>query len=192
MNKMRTARLFNRIIKIAFFGLLIFSLVMRQAPQFHGKGMLVRVLAYPLAALIVPWFWRAYLNRGSYPELADACILLPFVVDLFGNAAFLYDSIPHFDDAAHFVNWFFLMTGVALLLSRFKLNRMNRATIIIGIGAISAILWEVAEYVVMKTGASHLFLTYEDTIGDLTLGLGGAILAVIVTAFQRIPGRHNT
>ena len=135
-----------------------------------------------LAALVVPLFWRYKLQGRPYPHLADAFILLPFVVDLFGNAANLFDTIRIYDDLAHFVNWIFLVSGFGILLSSFNLSRLNIAMLSLGLGCALAILWEIAEFIAMKTGTTHLFLTYEDTIGDLGLAFAGGLLGAFVSA----------
>jgi len=77
-------------------------------------------------------------------------IVLPFLIDMAGNAANLYDTISWWDDANHFVNW-------AILVS--------------GFGAVTA---------------PELKTACHDTLGDLTLGLSGSIVAAaLVVAFGR-------
>ncbi len=168
--------------KISFLGLIIFCIVGRELAQFSGKGMMLRVSTYSLAAFAVPLFWHFKLQGHPYPHLADAFILLPFVVDLFGNAANLFDTIRIYDDVAHFVNWIFLVSGFGILLSSFNLSRLNIATLSLGLGCAAAILWEIAEFIALKAGTTHLFLTYEDTIGDLGLAFAGSLLAAFTTA----------
>jgi hypothetical protein len=51
-----------------------------------------------------------------------------------------------------------------------------------GIGAIAAILWELAEYATFILNTSETVGIYRDTIGDEVLGLGGAALAGVLTA----------
>jgi hypothetical protein len=168
--------------KITFLGLIVFCIVGRQWPQFSGKGMMLRASTYPLAALAVPLFWRFKLRGRPYPHLADAFILLPFVVDLFGNAANLFDTIRIYDDTAHFVNWIFLVSGFGILFSSFNLRRLNIAVLSLGLGCAIAILWELAEFIAQKTGTTRLFLTYEDTIGDLGLAFAGSFLGALTSA----------
>lgn len=172
----------NIFTKISFLGLIVFCIVGQQLAQFSGKGMMLRVSTYPLAAFAVPLFWRLKLRGHPYPHLADAFILLPFVVDLLGNAANLFDTIRIYDDMAHFVNWIFLVSGFRILLSSFNLSRLNIAMLSLGLGCAAAISWEIAEFIAMKTGTTYLFLTYEDTIGDLGLAFAGSFLGAFTSA----------
>ena len=167
---------------MSFWGLIAFCIVGQQLARFSGKGMMLRVSTYPLAAFAVPLFWHFKLRDQPYPHLADAFILLPFVIDLFGNAANLFDTIRIYDDAAHFVNWIFLVSGFGILLSSFNLSRLNIAMLSLGLGCAAAVLWEIAEFIAMKTGTTRLFLTYEDTIGDLGIAFAGSSLGAFASA----------
>ena len=62
--------------------------------------------------------------------------------------------------------------------------------LVVGFGATIDILWELGEFLLLKSGSSGLQLTYENTIQDLVFSLIGAALAalVIATVLWR-PGR---
>lgn len=47
----------------------------------------------------------------------------------------------------------------------------------IGFGATTAVLWEIGEYGVFVLNTLERLTLYRDTIGDLTLGLTGSIVA---------------
>lgn len=173
---------FNILVKIFFFGLIVFVLVNRGLPRFEGKGILFRLFTFPLAAFVVPLFWHLKLKRRPYPHLADALILLPFAIDFFGNAANLYDTVWFFDDLAHFGNWLFLVSGVGILLSLFNLNRLHVSALALGIGSVTHMIWEIGEFIGMKLGVSRLFLTYEDTLTDMSLALAGSLLGAFLSA----------
>lgn len=49
--------------------------------------------------------------------------------------------------------------------------------LVIGFGATTAILWEIAEYLAFIRVSPELDTAYVDTLGDLTLGLTGSALA---------------
>ena len=49
--------------------------------------------------------------------------------------------------------------------------------LVIGFGAATAILWEIAEYFAFIRVSPELDTAYVDTLGDLTLGLAGSVLA---------------
>jgi hypothetical protein len=59
--------------------------------------------------------------------------------------------------------------------------------LITGFGAVTAILWEIGEYFAFIRHSSELDTAYTDTLGDLTLGLGGSTLtaAIAVTVATR-------
>ncbi|MGI8632187.1 MAG: hypothetical protein ACR2NA_06500 [Solirubrobacterales bacterium] len=173
---LRWPRWLNGAVKLVFVGLLVFSVIAAGQPQFAGKAMGTRAAVYPIAALIVPLVWLATGRRGPYPHLIDALVVVPFVIDLGGNAADLYDSLVWFDDVAHLVNWMLLVIAVGLTLARGALAPPVVAGLALGFGATTHIIWEIGEYLVTQISDSNLFLTYEDTIGDLALSLTGSFL----------------
>ena len=154
-------------------------------PQFEGKAWLGRALAYPIAALIVPVGWwivcRRRRQRVPYPYAMDILVVLPFLIDTAGNAANLYDTIGWWDDANHFVNWALLVAAFGQLLLRLPVGPLSAAAIALGFGAVTAILWEFAEYFTFIRNSPELETAYTDTLGDLALGLSGSSLAAAVT-----------
>jgi len=146
--------------------------------------------------LIVPilWWLLAGRRRGAGPAgdrprqapwIAFAWIMLPFLVDVTGNTLDPYDSIGWWDDANHFVNWFFLSLGAGLLLRAAASGRpWELLTMIGGLGAVMAIGWEIGEYFAFIRGGTELDTAYEDTLGDLTLGTLGAVAAGAVVAWD--------
>jgi hypothetical protein len=106
---------------------------------------------------------------------------LPFLIDTAGNALDLYDSIEWWDDANHFVNWGLLTGGFGQLLLRLPLERWVAAALVVGFGAVTAILWEFMEYWTFIPNSSELETAYRDTLGDLALGLSGSAVAALVT-----------
>ena len=61
-------------VKLALFALLIYAAARQDLPQFHGKSLTGRAIAYPIAALIVPVTWWVLSRRRA--------IRYPFVVDI--------------------------------------------------------------------------------------------------------------
>jgi hypothetical protein len=53
----------------------------------------------------------------------------------------------------------------------------------LGFGATAAVIWEVGEYVAFVRHSPELQTAYTDTLGDLTLGTLGALLAGL-TVYQ--------
>ena len=115
--------------------------------------------------------------------------MLPFLIDVVGNALDLYDSIDWWDDLNHFVNWGILVLAFGFLLLRLPLGRLNVASLMIGFGAVTALLWEFAEYFTFIRGGPEEKTAYTDTLGDLALGLAGSTLAALLTAMLLWPRR---
>ena len=109
-------------------------------------------------------------------------VVLPFVIDLGGNALDLYDRYGWFDDLAHALNWAILTTAFGLALRSAALPRWAATGLALGFGATTHVLWELSEYLVTRLSGSDLHLTYEDTIGDLALSLCGSVAGAAITA----------
>jgi hypothetical protein len=176
-------------------GLLAFALARPDLPQFEGKAMVARAASYPLAALLVPavwWLVRRRRGRVAFPYVLDILVVLPFLIDVAGNAANLYDTISWWDDANHFVNWGILVAAFGQFLLRLPLNRLATASLAVGFGAVTAILWEFLEYVTFIRNSPEVKTAYTDTLGDLALGLAGSVVAAVATVtilWPRSPSR---
>lgn len=153
--------------------------------QFEGKAFGGRLIAYPVAVLVLPVAWRI-AGRRPFPALSDILITAPFLIDVAGNAADLYDTLAWWDDANHFFNWALLSGGAGLLVPRANLAGWQLAGLVIGFGAVTAIGWELAEYVAFIRNSPELATAYEDTLGDLALGtIGSAVAALLVTRWSQ-------
>lgn len=170
--------------KVAVVVVLVFGVTHQSWSRFEDKGMLPRLVFYPLMLAVVPLAWwlvarmRPADRRPAYPLAADALVTAAFVIDTFGNLFDLYDTIDAFDDACHFLNWLLLTAGVGtVLLRRRDLAPWNIAWLCVGFGAVSAVVWEMAEYVAFVVNSEEFTTAYRDTMGDLTLGLTGSAVA---------------
>ena len=180
-------------VKGALVASLLAGLMFPDIPGVAGKGWPERCLGYPLSALVVPILWRLNSKRRSrngdharpYPHLADALLVTPFVLDLGGNLANLFDTISWFDDALHFTNWIFLVLALVLLVAPAVLERWTLILLGSGMGALAIVLWEALEWVIQDMGTTGLQLTYDDTIGDLVLSTSGGILGAAIAARLR-------
>lgn len=168
-------------VKVAFVGLLAFG-AFSGLDQFEGKAFGWRLATYPIAAIVVPLGWRLAGRPPPYPYALDVLLVSPFLVDVLGNTFDLYDSVGWWDDLNHFVNWALLSFATGQLLLRLRLPALEVFTLVVGVGAVAAIFWELAEYFAFIRNSDELDTAYEDTLGDMSLGLGGATVAAFVTA----------
>jgi hypothetical protein len=68
------------------------------------------------------------------------------------------------------------------VLVRLPVGRLTAAGLAIGFGALTAVLWEFAEYITfIRDNENELRTAYTDTLGDLALGLGGSVVAALLT-----------
>ena len=182
-------------LKAALAGLLLFALAHPDWDRFAAKAMGIRAMTYPAAAVLVPLVWLVVRRvRGSarYPWDVDALVVAPFVIDVAGNAANLYDTLAWFDDFCHFANWALISAAFGAALRRGpRLPRWMLAFACAGFGAIAAILWELAEYATFIMNTDEVIGIYRDTVGDEVLGLSGATLAGLVVAVLG-PVRRST
>lgn len=174
-------------VKVALVALLLFG-AFSGLERFEGKAFGGRALTYPISTLIVPVAWwvaaRRRRTRPEYPYAVDILLVLPFLIDTAGNALDLYDTIEWWDDFNHFLNWGILTAAFGQLLVRLPLGPGNAAGLALGFGAVTAILWEQAEYITFIRNSPELETAYTDTLGDLALGLTGSAVAAVVTAHQ--------
>jgi hypothetical protein len=179
-------------VKLSLVLLLAFG-AFSDLERFAGKAFGWRLLGYSVAALIVPAIWAARGRRRPYPFAADTLFVLPFLIDTLGNALDLYDSVDWWDDANHFVNWALLSGAVALTLLRTDVRRVELFSLVVGFGAVTAILWEIGEYFAFIRNSPELATAYKDTLGDLALGLSGTTLtaAIAIIPLGRRPGHAN-
>ena len=100
-------------------------------------------------------------------------------------------SIAHivWDDVNHFVNWLLLCFGIGLMLIRTDLREpWALATLVTGLGAVLAILWELAEWYTFIRHGTELATAYTDTLGDEALGTLGGAFAGVLLVIRRRPG----
>ncbi|TDW89233.1 hypothetical protein EV137_3025 [Kribbella pratensis] len=170
------------LAKVLLLGLLLSALIWPDLSGIKGKASTARLIVYPLGGMILPLWWWAYGRTRSklhrtFPWAADLLMTLPWLIDLVGNRLNLFDTVNWWDDAMHFVLWGFLTGGVLLAFAPRDLTRALTTFVALGFGTTAAVVWEVGEYVTFVRNSPELQTAYTDTLGDLTLGTLGALLA---------------
>jgi hypothetical protein len=173
-------------VKIATIGLLVVAVLRPDLPQFQGKAFAGRAIAYTIALLLVPIGWWLFgRGRIPFPVASDILFGLPFLIDVAGNAANLYDTIEWWDDGNHFVNWALQTAAVGLVLRYAPWSWRVRAAMGFAYAVTAAVLWEFAEYVTFVPNSPEAASAYADTLGDIALGMLGGLATAIATA--RLP-----
>jgi len=162
-------------VKSGLVMLLALPLLQPDLEQYEGKGMNVRILVFPLAALVIPVLWRLTGSRDPYPYLVDSLLVLTPLTDVLWNTLDLYDRVWAFDKPVHLMNSMLFAAVVGLWAARYPLGTVNRFALALGLGMTLGALWELGEYASFAAGWSDL-QSYPDTIGDLTFGLVGCLL----------------
>lgn len=173
--------LLDLVVKVAVVGFATYPLIRPESSHFQGKAMGVRAWLYPASTLLIPAVWLAAGRPGPYPIVADIALALPFLVDAAANVFGLF-AIRGFDAIPHSTGWFFLAVAFGLAVAPLVPERWIAFGLVLGFGAVVDILWEVGEFAMMRSGASGLQLTYENTIQDLVMSLAGAAVGALVVA----------
>jgi hypothetical protein len=92
----------------------------------------------------------------------------------------LYDTVVWFDDWMHFMNTGLLAAAFILLTLHRDVGFGRVLERALAVGASAAIAWEVAEYFAFISRSTEREFAYADTLGDLSLGTAGAVVAAVV------------
>jgi hypothetical protein len=187
------ALLLNLAVKIAVVALALYPLLDPDSSHFAGKAMGVRALIYPAFTLLIPAAWLLGGRPRPYPVAADVALGLPFLLDAAGNVLGLF-AVSGFDALPHALGWLFLSLAFGLAVAPLVARRAVLFGLVVGFGATIDILWELGEYLLMKSGSSGLQLTYDNTIQDLVFSLAGAVVAgwIVAVVLPRSPGTPET
>jgi hypothetical protein len=169
--------------KAALIALLLHALLNPDLPQYADKAMPWRVLTYPLAVMVIPSAWWLRWRSRPFPVVSDLLFTLAFLIDTLGNALDLYDSIWWWDDLNHFANWILLAAAFVALGWPARASRLTRVALGVGFSAVAAITWEAFEYVTFVPGSPEAVTAYQDTLGDLILGLLGGLVGASLAAW---------
>lgn len=161
--------------------------------QFEDKGWAARLVAYPFLMLIAPvaW-WAARRGTGQTPPYAAfGLMMMPFLSDTAANWLDLFRTVAWWDDVSHAAHWFLLCSGIGLLLRPHLGARWMVVLVVTGAGALLALGWELGEWWLFIRHGTESRGAYQDTLGDETLGVTGALVASLLVAV-RGPGRSTS
>ena len=171
----------NVSAKVGLLILLAFALIFPDAAHLRDKAAGLRAVVYPLLAFTVPFLWfLLWRERASFPWFADLLVTITCFTDILGNRMNLYDSIVWFDDWMHFMNTGLLAAAFILLTMPRTVGLRAVLERALAFGATGALFWELGEYFSFLKFSPERRNAYEDTLGDLTLGTLGALVAGFV------------
>jgi hypothetical protein len=118
--------------------------------------------------------------------VGDALVTLPWFTDTLGNRLNLFDTVTWFDDGMHFMNWGLLTAGVLVLTLPATTRPKAVVERALAFGVTSAMGWELAEYVAFIRTSPERDTAYTDTLGDMTMGsLGSVVAAAVIIVLWR-------
>jgi len=173
------------VAKALLLSLLVLAFAYPDLSGMKARGAGARLVVYPIGALAVPLWWFAYArrHRPRYPWGADLLVTSPWTIDLLGNRLNLFDTVGWWDDLMHFSNWLLLTAGVLTLWrSTARASLGLTLMVALGFGTTAALVWELGEYVWFIRAIPNPNIVYRDTLGDLTLGTLGALVAGLAVA----------
>lgn len=174
------AKTANVLAKGALVLMLLFAVLYPDQANLRDKAAGARAIGYPLASFTVPVLWWAlWRERISFPWLPDLLITITCFTDILGNRMDLYDTLWWFDDWMHFMNTGLLAAAFILLTLPREVGFWRVLERGLAFGATAAIAWEVAEFFAFISRSTEREFAYADTLGDLSLGTAGAVVAAI-------------
>lgn len=150
------------------------------------------ILALATPALMLP---RALGMRGG----ADLAIGVTVLVAAASNVFDLYRSVPGWDLVVHFVCTGAIAATGYLVLARLRIvpaqdspefRRRIPVVLCTILGLAVSAVWEMIEWAGRTFVTDEIFVTYEDTIGDMAIGGLGALAAGVLVAVVRLE-RHR-
>jgi len=175
------AKTANVLAKGALVLLLVFAVIYPDQAHMRDKAAGMRAIGYPLISFTVPvLWWTLWRDRISFPWLPDLLITITCFTDILGNRMDLYDTVVWFDDWMHFMNTGLLAAAFILLTLPRDASMGRVLERALAFGATAAIAWEVAEFFAFISRSTEREFAYADTLGDLSLGVLGAVVAAVV------------
>jgi hypothetical protein len=139
-----------------------------------------------LGGVLVPRFLRV-------PAALDLCFGSSLLLAAWASQLGWYEAVPWLDLLVHTVcTGLVAVVGVIVMIRGQMLEvgahprraKAGLVAVTTAIGALSAIVWEVGEWVGHTYLDEGIDVGYSDTVADLAFGLAGAMLAGLVLAAQ--------
>ncbi|WP_347976370.1 hypothetical protein [Microbacterium sp. ProA8] len=151
------------------------------------------ILALTLLALVVPRF------VGVRPAF-DVVFCLTVLVAAWSNVLGFYETVPGWDLVVHFVCTGVLAATAYVVLARLAVvpaplapttRPVTPIVVVTSLGLSLSAVWEMAEWAGKTLVDPTIFVSYQDTIGDMAAGGLGAIVAGLVVAGVRLVERER-
>lgn len=172
-------KIINILLRLGILYFLLEVILFSADPRFAGKAIPVRNLIIVLSlSLLFPFLYFIKRCWKSYPVWLDNLYLSIFFLDMAGNSFNLYDSIKNFDLIPHFHG-----TGAiaAVFYGAFKLPILSA----LGLANIIHMLLEAQEYYTDVFFGTHNVGGVADTVNDLTVGLLGSMVYLVIYLFLK-------
>ena len=158
-------------------------------------------------AAVLAWAVRPL----QLPRAYDAAFVVALTLQAGGEALGAYDSIPWFDNLAHFSLPFFLAPTLYIALARADVvpdpkdethvrHYVGIFVIAFALGVALGGLWEIWEWISDRSFGSSLQLGNDDTVGDLVADTAGSACGALLLvcwarygwgSVRRIPGENR-
>ncbi|HTE58357.1 MAG TPA: hypothetical protein VK694_06445 [Verrucomicrobiae bacterium] len=176
----------NILLKFGLLGLLVHAVYFSDLPQYKNKAIALRVVFYPLAALLtyIAWSFARRKNKLlAYPYFVDMALTFVAAFDLLGNTLALYDKITIWDDVMHLLLSIPWVLVAGYLLRDRGYEKWVTAGLVVAYSAVTHIIWEALEYTsFVRSHPVESLSAYRDTIGDLLLSLVGTFIGAVIVA----------
>ncbi|WP_426321087.1 hypothetical protein [Microbacterium sp. E-13] len=146
------------------------------------------IVSLSLLALVVPRF------AGVRPGF-DIAFCLTVLVAAWSNVLDLYESLALWDLVVHFACTGLLAAMAYVVLARLALTpapfaegtrRAAPVVLVTALGLALSAVWEMLEWIGRTFVAPDIFVTYQDTIGDMAAGGLGALAAGFIVSRVRL------
>src|SRR5689334_1023350 len=166
----RTAAWFGQALLVIAIGVVLFK------GQWFAAGSLA-------GFLLISYLFVAFERK--LPTLFDLIVVIAALINAGGWAWDLYNKPGPYDEIAHFYTIFAITLAVGFMLydelmESFYTHRVLFVITIASLGIALGALWEVAEWLADFVTPKQIVSGLPDTITDIMLDSGGAILAALL------------